>query len=230
MIVGCPVYERSWVLPRWLRAVEKYLTPERYLFVYTPSEDRTGDVLHAWSKDHDTRIITYTEGAHGTDRDWSKKERITTLADMRNVMLDEVGMGSDEVFVSLDSDVVLTAGGFMHHMSEWDVVGPTVALATDRTIINGFTHRRPDGYLVRAKPGWHGRVDVLCAAKMMWIDVVRNVRYGYHPRGEDFFFAEQAKAQGFSMGLCTEVADHYMHRGRAPIKADWISEFRPIHG
>lgn len=202
--------------------------PDGYIFVYTPSSDDTLDILKDWQRKHWTRILVYDEGTHGVDRDWTNPERITTLAEMRNLLLDTAAQEGGD-FLSLDSDVVLTGNGFLHHRVEWDIFGPTVALATDRTIINGFTHRRPDGYLVRAKPGHHARVDVLCAAKYMTEEVVGSVRYGYHPRGEDFYFSQQATMKGYTLGLCTDVAAHYMHEDRKPIIAELVNEYTRLH-
>lgn len=226
--VGCPIYYRGWILNRWLKAVDKYLEPDGYIFVYTPCSDDTLDILRWWAKTHHTRILIYDRGTHGIERDWTNSDRIETLAEMRNLLLDRAAEEGG-MFMSLDSDVVLKGDGFVYHAVEWDVVAPTVALATDRTIINGFSHRRPDGYTVRAKPGHHGVVDVLCAAKLMSEEVTHNVRYGYHPRGEDFYWSKEAKDQGYTLGMCTEVAAHYMAEDRPPIVADFVQEYRSLH-
>lgn len=230
MIVGCPIYNRAWILPRWLEYTRSTLEPHGWIFVYTPGDDDTYPILKDWSKKHHVRILVHESGTHGTGRDWTNPARIETLAEMRNRLLDAAAE-EDDLFMSLDSDVIPCSGSFRQHliMDSWDIVGPTVALATDRTIINAFRGRRPDGYVVRAKPGHHGQVDVLCAAKYMVPEVVRTVRYGYHPRGEDFYFAAEAKKMGFVMGLCPDITEHWMTQGRDPIVPELKHEYRPIH-
>lgn len=235
MIVGCPVYNRGWILDKWFAAVERIIAPDRYVFVYTPSDDDTREIILKWAKRTPVTLINYEEGTHGEDRDWANEYRIRTLADMRNILLDEVARYKHD-FISLDSDVILKSRGFIYHTSEWDAFAPTVSLASDRTIINAFHERRPDGWVRRAKPGEHSVVSVICAAKYMQHHVVadKDVRYDYHPRGEDFAWSERALANGHVLGLCTEPAEHYMTKGRPPIlppTADAYAYSRdPLHG
>ena len=217
MLIGCPVYNRGWILHRWFKAAQ-VLEPDGFVFAYTPSDDDTLEILQHWQKRADVTILVYDEGTHGTTREWNNRERIETLATARNLILDRVAdTGQD--YMSLDSDIILMGDSFILHLTEWDAVSPTVSLATDRTIINAFTHRRPDGWTVRAQPGWHGSVDVLCAAILMRAELVQDsgVRYSYHARGEDFAWSAAARQFDYSLGLCTDRAKHYMTRGRKAI-------------
>lgn len=215
VVVGCPVYERAWVLEKWFSAVESWtdVTVE-YVFAYTPSKDET----YAWLTEHTDHIYEVTEGAHGKERDWANPERIRTLANMRNLLLDKVADMEFDFYFSLDSDIIVPPDtfnpiyGHMRHM-ERGAISPTVQLAKDHSIINAFVRRR-DGYFTRMKPGYEGRVDVIAAAKLMCAEMVRDpaVRYDYHPLGEDFAWSNAATKAGYPLYLSREKAKHYMDR------------------
>jgi hypothetical protein len=144
---------------------------------------------------------------------------------MRNLLLDTVADMEFDYYLSLDSDILCSGlGELVHHLDEVDVVSPTVQMAADQSIINAFV-RRPDGWMTRVKMStvqgtkdkvllYDTMVDVLCAAKLMKPEVVRDkrVRYGYHPRGEDFFWSNAATSQGYKLMLCPTEFQHVMRR------------------
>ena len=201
------------MLDRWFGAISSWtdVTVE-YAFVYTPSEDETLQ----WLQEFGAHIYEWTDGVHGKDRDWTNPERIQTLANMRNHLLDKVSEMEFDYYFSLDSDIVVTdvtLNDLRRDPWRYGAFGPTVRLAKDRSIINAFT-RRPDGFYRRAKPGYHGMVDVLCAAKLMIPHLVRDqrVRYDYHPLGEDFAWSQRAKENGYDLALCNSMAEHFMDK------------------
>lgn len=219
LVVGCPVYERAWILPDWFQGIHDSATADlfedvQFVFVYTPSTDGTIDLL----MDNGAEVMIYDNGTHGETRDWTNPERVSTLANMRNQLLWMVSGMEFDAFLSLDSDIIMNENALesmWSHLDEADAVSPTVQLAADRSIINAFTRRR-DGFYVRCKPGYHGRVDVLCAAIMMTPDLVKDqsVRYSYEVRGEDFGWSAAAKKAGYDMMLCNDYVYHAMEKDK----------------
>jgi hypothetical protein len=219
--VGCPVYERGWILPKWFEGVYNAIGvwDLTFVFAYTDSEDDTLEVIRSNIPVNNTHILVENHGTHGKDRDWTNMARIGTLADMRNHLLDCVADLDVDFYLSLDSDILLQPGSARHlinhvsHAGQADAVAVTTRMAADHSIINAFQRRR-DGYLTRVKPGWDGPVDVICAAKLMKIKMARDksVRYGVHPRGEDFYWSNAAKSAGYQLWLCVERAEHKMVR------------------
>lgn len=221
LLVGCPIYDRAWVLEDWFDRVQDWeqgVGGIHYVFALTPSTDKTAELIAMRAPS--ATIIECTEGTHGTDRNWNVPERIETLAATRNRLLKWArflmrAKGLD-AFLSLDSDILLPPWGqgqrLLENLQSKDAVSPLVFLGRG-PITNVFTERA--GVFRRVRDNAHqGCADVLCAAVLMGRQIVQDesVGYAYHRRGEDFAWSQSALEAGYSLGYdfgvrCKHVMD-----------------------
>lgn len=209
LIVGCPVYDRAWVLEDWfdrVQAWEKGVGGIHFVFALTPGTDDTYGVISR--RTSNATVIEVTEGMHSRDRDWNRVERVETMAATRNRLLKWVRhlmrvKGADG-FLSLDSDILLPdwAQGerLMDNLRSKDAVSPLVYLGPGM-ITNVFTDR--GGVYRRVRDNANtGSASILCAAILMSPQLVldEEVVYGFNRRGEDFAWSESARMAGHTLG------------------------------
>lgn len=218
IVVGCPVYERGWILPTWFDHLEKQ-GEVKFAFVYTPSKDDTLDVI--MDRAEDPHIIEYTDGVHSEERNWQAKGRIETMAVMRNLLLEYVREVGADYYLSLDSDILLPPGAIkdlvndLKHTS-YDAVSPVAWLASLPEITNAFYRDRHTFRRVKVLDALQP-ADVLCAAILMTREVAEATQYSHFSRGEDFSWSEMASAK-FKLAVDTRIkAKHVMEREQLEI-------------
>lgn len=112
-MVGAPVANRAWILPRWFECLEaQTLRPDEYRFVVGKSTDGTAGVLRDLAKQHEakvvlagTRLPTYARDKRNTEE--TDPHRAQHMADLRNELRREFLKTDADVFVSLDTDILL---------------------------------------------------------------------------------------------------------------------------
>jgi hypothetical protein len=218
ILVGCPVYERGWILPTWFEHLS-HVRDDRahFVFAYTPGEDNTLDVIEyeCGQRGYSFDIITVTDGTHSAERNWQQKGRIQTMADMRNQLLDFAHRMSPDYYLSLDSDILLPDGAvdslcWSVKNTEYDAVSPVTWLSHLPEITNAFYRDKHTLRRVKVMDGLQP-ADVLCAAICMSREVVESTSYDHFPRGEDFAWSESAQVAGFKLGIDTRIkAKHIM--------------------
>lgn len=225
IVVGCPVYERGWVLESWFDGVA-HLGDVTFCFVVTPGEDDTEDIIRRRATHYEIAYVT--EGHHSTARDWANGARIATLAHCRNVLDDLVRQLDPDVFVSVDSDIILPANAsdLLAPLDRYDVVAPLVFLGPS-TITNAFADNRVHP-LRRLQPQRGvAKADVVCAAKAVTRDVLanRSVSYAQHRHGEELLWCRAVRDSGFDIGWNGDVrCKHVMSRealDRADQRIGW---------
>ena len=129
LVVGCPVYERGWVIGRWFDRLRGWPIDD-FIFCYTPSTDKTFELLE-WGADRvgaDLSVLYHRDGKHGTDRDWGDEERLRTLATMRNRLLEQARKLGADYYLSLDSDILAsnyTSSMYLFEdLRQYDAVAP----------------------------------------------------------------------------------------------------------
>lgn len=217
LVVGCPVYERAWIMPTWFEAVERLqesFTVE-LVFVYTPSSDGTGDLI-ATTGDMDRTIIEYVEGDHSIERRWGLS-RYATMADMRNVMLAHVRNREPDLFLSLDSDIIVRRPADVRRLAGHvargaDAASPCVFLAPGLT--NAFI-RRGTGPPSRVTfyEGVHRGVFALAGAVAMG-PAAYCVDYESDVFGEDFGWAKNAAG----LSLVWDATMTWQHHMKKPVR------------
>lgn len=107
LIVGAPVARRDWILPRWFDALDKQTRrPDGLCFVHSGGiGDATWQQLRAGA----TRLRVPVRIDHdaSTPHGRNDNDRFRTLARIRNRLLDQVADLDADLFLSLDTDILL---------------------------------------------------------------------------------------------------------------------------
>lgn len=233
VLIGCPIYQREWVLPTWLEAIENQTMPLNeigFIFELGPNDDETHQILWDWQTAHpevpifdgtirmDMHHRTHPEGKriwHGSDY-----ERMVTL---RNNLLDRATCLGPDRYFSLDCDLILEdpntiqklydltathdAVAPLMYMFQTDKKHPSVMSWVDRP--GGNARRMLDHYPM----GTLFNADIIMAGKMMSKPVYENVRYRWHRQGEDLGWSAECARLGFSLYCASDIyVPHIMHR------------------
>ena len=131
LVVGCPVHERGWILPAWLEHLRDWKADIELVFVVTPGEDETVDIIDniTWAPVHTFEML---EGTHGTERDWGNKDRLDTLVACREALRREAAVLEPDLFFSVDSDILVQGGSLpklLYALADYDAVSPLVYLS-----------------------------------------------------------------------------------------------------
>jgi len=205
LLIGCPIYKRSWILPLWIRGIITQsldMSNIGFVFETAPDDESTIASLEAWKK-YDKNIpyfnikiredIPHFEHQEN-GRQWtvSRYENMTSL---RNSLLNTVKEVEPDYYFSLDSDILLenqsTIELLIAHIKDGaDAVSPLMFMTPHNILYpsvmswrseNDSMAYRKDSYPL----GTYFQSDVIMAAKMMSKKVYSNTEYSIHNQGED---------------------------------------------
>ncbi len=231
LAIGCPIYERAWILPTWLDSIKEWQTDIAWVdielvFVTTPGEDETADIIAGvdWAPVHTYEML---EGTHSTERNWGHKERLNTMVALREALRREVAVIEPDLFFSLDSDIIPHYEG-LHPLTDainegFDAVAALAYLSANGThITNAFYMDRHVPRRIKVYNALQP-ADVLCAAVLMTPEVFTSVPYEYDRLGEDIGWSRNAREAGFKLGIDTSVQfKHVMSEDRLHMTDDRI--------
>lgn len=225
LIVGAPVADRAWSLPRWFACLERQTRqPDGFIF------------LHSGTLEDDTwRIINNRGLLHPQPfrigHDWAPPHprhdntRFATLARLRNDLLHRARFELDaDLFLSLDTDVMLEDPGTIERLERlviedgWDVASPVTWLhpsgegswAYNAGWWNaGGTLGDPRRPWCRPAPDtipWGEVVEIgVPMAAMLMNRRAMDCRYRWHEGGEDLGFAQDLDRQGLRVAWDTAL-------------------------
>lgn len=205
VLVGCPVYQRGWILHQWFTHLKAPGVDISWVFVYTPSDDGTLQIIERHTADADVEIIEVTAGDHSIERNWSRESRIATMVELRNRLL-EYAARKGLPYFSLDSDILVPINWpfLVENLQEKDAVAPLAYLA-EGPVSNAFISVKPN----RRAPIYNTLQPVvaICAAKMMSYRIVADpqVRYSLDPLGEDFAWSKAARTARYNLGFNSSI-------------------------
>jgi hypothetical protein len=203
IIIGCPFSDRTWILDKWLEhiytAFEKVDIDPSFIFVVGSgnSED-----IEALSHVKDATIRVVSEEERPDIRKWNHS-RYEHMVSLRNELLSLVREEHPDLFLSLDSDILLApdsiasalncleiypeawAVGMKCYMSKSSTSHPSMGIWSD---INRIRYRRVDCDDIAT-------VDIIMAAKLMRPEAY-NVDYTFHRNGEDLGWSSEIKSLG----------------------------------
>jgi len=206
IIVGCPVANRSWILPTWKKYVDAAI-PEswnlHYIFAVPMWDEETLELLGSWEN---TQIIPTEEPQRKDVRDWANTDSFTRMADLRNHILKFVRQHHPDFYLSLDSDILLRQQAFddmyetLTQQNCNAVSSITYLDPTDASVTNAANWRNPSTFqqFKRIAPGTVVPAGILMAINMM-DNLAYNVNYDYHYYGEDFGWSKNAANAGLKM-------------------------------
>jgi hypothetical protein len=215
VLIGCPVRNRAWILPAYLKALEALDHPEdqlQFAFILNDCTDASAEILRGFAQQHDVRLRELNCG----DDQWQRGYySYTKLARLRNRLLEELLATDAHYLFSVDSDVLVPPHALrrliQHHK-------PIVAA---RVPNDGHLRRRKQGQcnFLRDSPE-HGRavhvtdfppdalipVDITGAAVLINREVIEaGCRYHAGATGEDEGFCRHAKQLGYSIWVDTGI-------------------------
>lgn len=240
IVVACPIYERSWILPRWFDALQAQVSDVdlHVFFCMTQGQDKTGELISEAIKTRPfpISVIGYTGGIEDHSRDWTDAAKVGVIAEKRNKLLEAARASGAkfDYFLMLDSDVLVPPGGIAKlietaKFDKFDAVCPKVWVWSAFFVAMKYQQGRL-AFLHRRERGIHA-VDVVTSSACLMIERLANdgaVRYGVAERGKDFgwaqghevngwnaseciFWSKQAKARNYSLGVnCGIVFEHKM--------------------
>lgn len=232
LIVGCPVYEREWLLPHYFAAIEKQtfqLSDIGFVFIVVKRDKPTVDYLYEWHSNHPEvsvfDVVYDDDQIHRSHPEGSRrwtKEKYATMVSLRNDLLRQVRAHEPDRFFSLDSDVLLEDPNTLENLynlaDTCDAVSPLMYMTpTGEGYPDVMTWQNgPGSKAFRILPYPKGELfqaDVIMAAKMMSKEVYMNVNYSFHRQGEDLGFCANAAMQGFKLYNAAYIyAAHIMHK------------------
>lgn len=111
LVIGCPVRNRNWILPKWFEAIENSDLDIDYSFVFVVGEDdrETIDMISGLVGDYYHTVVLVSEPKIGPERVWNR-ERYEHMSYLRNCLLHSVREIGPKYFLSLDSDIIVQPG------------------------------------------------------------------------------------------------------------------------
>lgn len=223
-MVGCPVFQRDWILPYWFDRVETAfaevnIEPE-YAFVLTLGDDLTAKCVSENSAGRNL-VTTLVD----QERDWDKRDwcavRYHEMARLRNALLRMVRTEKPALFLSLDSDILVQHGlmsNLLESIDKFDAVGGLTHMIsmTTATCPSWGTFGQAGELIRKDSEGVH-RVDIIMALKLM-TPKAYNVDYKFHELGEDLGWCRNCQEQGVVLGFDGRLTNkHVMSRAELDI-------------
>lgn len=221
LLVGCPVSDRAWILPYWLhhvnRACGKVGIEPRFVFVVGSRDLGVRDLLRR--RNLPMRIVDEPE--RKDERRWNVG-RYQHMVDIRNTLLEEVRRREPDLFLSLDSDILLHEDAIQSLLDGFSRFPNAAAIGTKCFLsLSGVAYPNM-GFWVKSKSHSHHRfyrqnannlcrVDILMAAKCM-TPAAYQVDYELHSLGEDLGWSTAVARAGGSLYFDGRVVNKHVMR------------------
>ena len=211
IVVGCPVWNRAWALPQYLKALRDLEYPNKaFLFLEDNSTDDTLPILETFqgvcpNQTWITRAAIPDTAGHR--RGEYGRDGYVRMAALRNRFLDLFLETDGDYLLSIDSDVIAPPDTVRRLLELMD--GATIAGAAlcneagkrldGRTAGNFMVKQgeqiiHPDTYPLSGVMN----VAVVGAVSLIPRQVIANgARYKPHKQGEDLGFADEAHKRGY---------------------------------
>jgi hypothetical protein len=222
ILIATPIYNRAWILPYWIEAIEKQDYPKDrigFIFELGPDDDETHNMLFDWQsrrseyKVFDGQILmSMNHEAHPDGlRVWDSM-KYYNMVTLRNNLLERATAISDgfDYYFSLDSDIILEDPQTLNKLLAYavdpshHVISPLMYMTPhDVGFPSAMTWvENPGGRAARQlqqyKKGQFFQADIVMAAVFMQKEIYRNVRYVWHRQGEDLGFAAELARHGYN--------------------------------
>jgi len=216
IVIGCPIFEREWVLPRWLQSVfNQGLSPGDISFVFgiTDGEDNTRELVEKYGdKVRDTYIIDCNDQVCFRDRN---PARFYPLAEIRNRMLAQIQEINPDYYFSWDSDIMLPENALKQLVEDdKDIVSPWVELVPGipncvSLIPNTRAFRRNKPIPHYYPKGELYPVDI-CFACVLMKPVAYGIMYEWHQGGEDYGWGLNLLEAGIQCWMDSRIEGHHI--------------------
>lgn len=225
--VGCPVRNRGWILPSWFdhveRAFEALGVEPMYTFVVGSSEDRTLEIIEQRAP---KALVAHTEEQllPESSTRWTLP-RFHELVTARNKLLINVRALGPDLFLSLDSDILInetTVPNLIETLEahpNWAAVGGKLYMTPTGKHTPSYAFNKPAGGLVREEAEGCFRVEIIMALKLMQPEAYY-VDYRYSEKGEDVAWSLDCAKSGLILGWDGRVANKHVMLNRQLYETD----------
>lgn len=218
-LIGCPVADRNWILPRWEQHVRKAAQVAgvdfKFLFLASDDDQETIDYVKTI---RDAYIYTTDETSYPGNHRWNQT-RYHVMVNLRNELLECVRELQPEYFFSLDSDILLhpsaiesALSAFVEFPELWAVGTKCYLSQTGPKFPNmGLWNSAHFNKFYRRNSNNLCKADVLMAAKFM-TPPAYGQNYEFNMVGEDVgWSANIARSKGKMMWDGRVTNKHVMH-------------------
>jgi hypothetical protein len=234
LIIGCPIYKRSWIFPYWISCIENQgidMSKIGFVFEVSSDDQETISMLHQYRQKNQKSPIfelnVRDDIAHHEHQENSRMWTISkyeNMVSMRNSLLKTVREISPNYYYSLDSDVLITNPSTInslisHIQSGADAVNTLMFMTPIGTmypsVMNWMEENPEKGYRKTEYPyGGYFKSDIIMAAKMMSRSTYQDLDYKVHPQGEDLGWSLEAKHKNKNLYCASYIyTPHIMNRG-----------------
>lgn len=209
VMIGCPLRDRAWVLPRYLDCLQKLDKSQcqvQYAFIINDCSDHSPRILAGFAHGQPelVKLIEKNYDAPGGYR--RGQYNFGRLAQLRNLLLNIFLQSDCDYLFSLDSDILVPANTLTQLLTDdCDIISALVCNGHeigDDGIYN-ILKRENDGSYVHIRNFPRDRVfpvDCTGAAYLIKRAVIASgVRYSSQRGGEDVAFCEDAANRGFNI-------------------------------
>jgi len=215
-MVGCPVFQRDWILPSWFEAVEKafsgFDTDPEYAFVTTLGDDLTIKCVYENTVGRNLTTTSVDQERDWDQRDWSAV-RYHEMVRLRNALLRMVRKEKPDLFLSLDSDILIhpkLMWNLLESIEQFDAVGGLAHMISQTTITcpSWWMWGTSNELLRKDSNGVH-RVDIIMALKLM-SPKAYNVDYTFNTLGEDLGWSKNCAEHGVILGFDGRITNKHV--------------------
>jgi glycosyltransferase involved in cell wall biosynthesis len=218
IVIGMPVYNRGWVLPRWFDCLFKQGVPRKnitLLFGITDGDDNTREVIDKYaSKVADYHYIDCNDLPAFGDRN---SARFHPLTEIRNRLLEKVRELSPDYYFSWDSDIMLPDKALKQLIADdKDLVAPYVELMPGAPncvsrIAGTDAFRRVKPIASNYPKDKFYKVDASFAC-LLFQPQAYDTMYEWHSGGEDYGFALNAAKSGLEFWMDATLEGMHIYK------------------
>lgn len=221
LLIGCPVRRREWILRPWFlfadQAAEVANLKPAYVVALASTDVESREVVEKCCADGGRQLFVVETGEKSCElltRPWDvmpgpppplatwNEIRYREMVDIRNQLLDQVREIGPELFLSLDSDILIherVIANMVENLGRFDAVGGKCYMTPYNTAYPSYGMFLNANGLLRPDSDWVMPVDCIMAIKLMTPKAYA-IDYRLHYQGEDAGWSSAATAAGLKLG------------------------------
>ncbi len=223
VLIGCPVRDRAWILPRYLQCLLELNYPKNqieYAFVVNDSTDTTLEILQKFALRSPSPVHLIQQNMSSRNSSSRGAYNIANLVVLRNILLNMFIKSDCSHLFSVDSDILVTPDS-LNELIKLDLSVVSLLVRNDHHIgeLGYYNISRLQGgqyHPIRDFPrGRLLQVDCTGAGYLIKRFVIeeQGVRYRLHLQGEDAGFCDDARSKGIALWCHTGLeCVHVMQR------------------
>jgi hypothetical protein len=202
LLIGCPVAHREWILTAWFAhvraACDRAGLQPNFVFVVDPRDA-------SWARIRDLApgaMLIECVTTRSTDRREWNTARYRQMVDLRNTLLNAVQLLKPDVFLSLDSDILLHPDQIkllLETLAHYDAVGGRCYMTPSGVRFPSWGRLSRTGALQRTDSDGILAADVIMAIKVM-SPAAYSVSYQLDTQGEDVGWSRACAQRGLKLG------------------------------